>query len=191
MSITMETALEHARAKAVTCCRTEAGETLTPDVLEDPAIFPDLQDTGLLEFPEEALTIEEVLGGTLKVTIDALMPLTPDLVELPEKKITAASAEAEQSTAAEAEAEEKGQAMAGAVATGAAAMDSSDPGPCIHIHIGEGKDITLKIPYGAATPMAAGTGVGLKSGRPLPWRQKRPIPRSCAPSPRNTLTSKK
>ena len=49
MSITAETAQEHAKDPAVLCCRAEAGKVIAPDDLEDPAIFPDLQDSGLLE----------------------------------------------------------------------------------------------------------------------------------------------
>jgi hypothetical protein len=34
----------------------------------------DLEDSGLLEMPENTLTIEQVLGTTLKETTDALVP---------------------------------------------------------------------------------------------------------------------
>lgn len=156
MSITMETALVHAKDKAVTCCRTEAGEILTPEVLEDPAIFPDLEDTGLLEFPEEALTIEEVLGGTLKVTIDALMPLTADMVDLPETTITAEAEEGKSSPE---------DTMENAAVKSAAPMNFGDGlGQFINIHIGEGKDINLQIPYGAAARMAGPGAAGAMVG---------------------------
>ena len=46
MSITAETAQEHAKDPAVLCCRAEAGKVIAPDDLEDPAIFPDLVDSG-------------------------------------------------------------------------------------------------------------------------------------------------
>ena len=39
MSITAETAKEHAHDPAVLCCRAEAGITIEPANLEDPAIF--------------------------------------------------------------------------------------------------------------------------------------------------------
>lgn len=48
MSITAETAKEHAHDPAVLCCRAEAGITIEPANLEDPAIFDDLVDSGLL-----------------------------------------------------------------------------------------------------------------------------------------------
>ena len=151
MSITLETALAHAKDKAVTCCRTEAGEILTPDKLEDPGIFPDLEETGLLEFPEEALTIEEVLGGTLKVTIDALMPLTPDMVDL--KEITSEETHETSDEAVEV-AETRTEVM------NAQPMNFTDSDQYINIHIGEGKDISLKIPYGVAARMTGPGTVG-------------------------------
>ena len=39
MSITAETAKEHAHDPAVLCCRAEAGSTIPPAKLEDPAII--------------------------------------------------------------------------------------------------------------------------------------------------------
>ena len=48
MSITAETAQEHAKDPAVLCCRAEAGTVLSASNLEDPNIFPDLVDSGLL-----------------------------------------------------------------------------------------------------------------------------------------------
>ena len=49
MSITKETALQHKDDPAVTCCRFEAGALVEASILEDPAIFGDLEDSGLLE----------------------------------------------------------------------------------------------------------------------------------------------
>ena len=48
MSITAETAKQHANDPAVLCCRAEEGTVLEPANFEDPAIFPDLIDSGLL-----------------------------------------------------------------------------------------------------------------------------------------------
>ena len=48
MSITAETCKEHAKDPAVLCCRAEAGITIGPENLEDPTIFDDLVDSGLL-----------------------------------------------------------------------------------------------------------------------------------------------
>ena len=80
MSITAETAKNHAKDPAVLCCRAEAGITIEPANLEDPAIFDELVDSGLLNL-EECLTIEQVLGAKLTKTSDSLSPLTVDNVE--------------------------------------------------------------------------------------------------------------
>ena len=48
--------------------------------LEDPAIFPDLVDTGLLSL-DGCLTIGQCLGATLKEVSDSLTPLTPAIVD--------------------------------------------------------------------------------------------------------------
>ena len=64
MSITAETAKEHAKDPAVLCCRAEGGITIQAANLEDPAIFDDLVDSGLLKL-DGTLTIEQVLGAKL------------------------------------------------------------------------------------------------------------------------------
>ncbi len=133
MSITAETAKAHAHDPAVLCCRAEGGITIEPANLEDPAIFDDLVDSGLLNL-DGCLTIEEVLGAKLLKTCDSLCPLTADVVE----GAKAPSAPAE---AAPAEEEVK-EAVPAPVAAPAA-------GGILKIHIGEGKDIDLEIPVGA------------------------------------------
>ena len=80
MSITAETAKAHAKDPAVLCCRAEAGITIEAANLEDPAIFDDLVDSGLLNL-DGALTIEQVLGAKLIKTCDSLCPLTADVLE--------------------------------------------------------------------------------------------------------------
>ena len=79
MSITAETAKAHASDPAVLCCRAEEGITIEPANLEDPAIFDELVDSGLLSL-DGCLTIAQVLGATLTKTSDSLSPLTPDNV---------------------------------------------------------------------------------------------------------------
>src|SRR5699024_2475291 len=66
---------------AVVCCRTEEGTVIEAEHLEDPSIFPDLVDSGLLTIPDNCLKIGEVIGATVTETIDSLSPLTPDIVE--------------------------------------------------------------------------------------------------------------
>lgn len=79
MSISLECAKEHANDPAVLCCRAEEGVVLSSHNLEDPAIFDDLVDSGLLNL-DGCLTIKEVIGATLIKTCDSLTPLTKDLI---------------------------------------------------------------------------------------------------------------
>jgi len=142
MSITAETAKEHANDLAVTCCRFEAGTVIDPTNLEDPVIFPDLEDSGLLEIPANALKIGEVLGAVLKVTVDALTPLTPDVldgVQAMESEVVAEEVKVE-------------SVQAVAPVQTIAPVVSSNAG-VIKIHIGEGRDIQLEIPFGVAQSM--------------------------------------
>ena len=80
MSITAETAKAHENDPAVLCCRAEAGITIEPANLEDPAIFDELVDSGLLNL-DGCLTIGQVLGAKLTKTSDSLCPLTADNVD--------------------------------------------------------------------------------------------------------------
>lgn len=137
MSITAETAKAHAHDPAVLCCRAEAGITIEPANLEDPAIFDDLVDSGLLNL-DGCLTIEEVLGAKLTKTCDSLCPLTNDVLD----GVKAPTTPAEEKAEKEAPAEEA--APAAPVATAATVA-----GGTLKIHIGEGKDINLEIPVGA------------------------------------------
>lgn len=153
MSITNETAKAHANDPAVCCCRFEAGTVVEAANLEDPAIFPDLIDSGLLELPENYLTIGQVLGAKLKVTLDALTPMTTDNVE----GYVDPSAEEE---VVEEEVAEDAAVSVAPVATPAANVG----GGVIRIHIGEGKDINLEIPTGIAGGTVAPAAVGSVEG---------------------------
>ena len=64
---------------AVLCCRAEGGITIQAANLEDPAIFDDLVDSGLLKL-DGTLTIEQVLGAKLVKTCDFSYTTTADLV---------------------------------------------------------------------------------------------------------------
>ncbi|EJO5347911.1 D-proline reductase (dithiol) proprotein PrdA [Clostridium botulinum] len=81
MSMTAEHAEELKNEHAVVCCRTEEGTMLSADNLEDPEIFPDMVDSGLLTIPENCLKVGEVIGAKLLKTVDSLTPLTPDIIE--------------------------------------------------------------------------------------------------------------
>lgn len=147
MSITVETAKAHENDPAVLCCRFEAGTVIEPSNLEDPAIFPDLIDSGLLEIGEDALTIGEVLGAKLLKTSDALTPLTNALVEGAKSKASAAEA----APAAE-EVAEVAEAVAAPAAAASFAPVSGSAGN-VRINIGKGKNITLDIPLSVAAQM--------------------------------------
>ncbi|MBB6218409.1 D-proline reductase (dithiol) PrdA [Anaerosolibacter carboniphilus] len=146
MSITPETAKEHANDLAVVCCRTEAGTIIGAANLEDPAIFPDLEDSGLLQIPKNCLKIGEVLGAKLMKTIDSLTPLTADLLE------------GIQVTNEEKSSEVKEEVKVAAAAPVASMVQAF--GGVVKIHIGEGKDINLEIPLSVAGGMMPGTQCG-------------------------------
>lgn len=137
MSITAELAKEHAKDPAVLCCRAEAGITIEPARLEDPAIFEDLIDSGLLKLPDNVLRIEQVLGTTLKETTDALVPLTADMLD-------------GLSLAAEEPKEEGTQAAAPKEAASSTVNTCFSSGQSVKIHIEEGRGINLEIPLSAA-----------------------------------------
>ena len=141
MSISLEYALENKNAPAVLCCRAEEGLVLSEHNLEDPAIFDDLVDSGLLNL-DGAITIGEALGAKLLGTFDSLTPLTADKIEK--------AAVVEEAPAAEAA---PAAVAAPAVAAPAAA------GGVLKIHIDEGKGIDLELPMGIGAA-AAGAVAG-------------------------------
>ena len=139
MSITAETAKQHANDPAVLCCRAEAGITIEPANLEDPAIFDELVDSGLLNL-DGCLKIGQVLGAKLTKTSDSLSPLTADNMEGYKDSVEEeAPAEEEAPVAKE----------AAPAAAPAATATAKVAGGVLKIHIGEGKDIDLSIPVGA------------------------------------------
>lgn len=154
MSITLETAKEHANDVAVTCCRFEAGTVIAPENLEDPNILPDLEDSGLLEIPGNCLKIGEVLGAKLKVTVDALTPLTHENVE---GAVTVAAKEEEEAKP------EIAEVIAPVAPVATVAPVAAVNGGVVKIHIGEGRNIDLEIPLSVAgqmmgTPVIASQG---------------------------------
>ena len=141
MSITAEIAKQHANDPAVLCCRAEAGIIIEPANLEDPAIFDELVDSGLLNL-DGCLKIGQILGAKLTKTLDSLSPLTADVVEGAKDSVE---------EEAEEEAEEAAEEVAAPAAAPAAAAPAATAvaGGVLKIHIGEGKDIDLSIPVGA------------------------------------------
>ena len=135
MSIELEYALEHKNDPAVLCCRMEPGE-ISHHNLEDPAIFPDLVDTGLLNL-DGCLTIGQCLGATLKETSDSLTPLTAAIVDnIQDPAADEAPAE---------EAAEPAEAAAPAMAVPAGTQVTFGGG-VVKLYIAEGKDIAIEFP---------------------------------------------
>ena len=154
MSITVETAKEHLNDKAVFCCRAEEGIVISPENLEDPGLFDDLVDSGLLSFPDDALTIGQVLGAKLLKTTDALIPITPgiiDAVQGGEEKAEEKQEEVEE-VAAEV------SAPVASVAPVTPVAKTQAPAGVLKLQIGKGENINLEIPLAAiagATASAA------------------------------------
>ena len=175
MSITAETAKAHAKDPAVLCCRAEEGITIEAANLEDPAIFDDLVDSGLLNL-EGVLTIEQVLGAKLKKTCDSLTALTPDVVE------------GYKEVAAEEPVEEKTPKAEEVPAEAPAAPAAPAPvrGGVFKLHIGEGKDINLEIPVG----IMGGAAAPAPAGIPAPVVQAVPVAEEKEARVMGTLTRK-
>jgi D-proline reductase (dithiol) PrdA len=138
MSISAEYAKEHLNDPAVLCCRAEEGTELQPSNFEDPAIFPDLEDSGLLD-TTGALKLGQVLNGsTLTKTVDSLTPVTPDIIDKYDEDFGGAEEAADE----ESEAEEVVPSVGGDVSN----VNVSAVGGVIKLYIGEGKDIAIEFP---------------------------------------------
>ena len=151
MSITVETAKEHLNDKAVFCCRAEEGIVISPENLEDPGLFDDLVDSGLLSFPDDALTIGQVLGAKLLKTTDALIPITPgiiDAVQGGEEKVE------EKQEVVEAPVAEVSAPVA-PVAPVTPVAQTQAPAGVLKLQIGKGENINLEIPLAAIGGQAA------------------------------------
>ena len=134
MSITAETAREHANDPAVLCCRAEEGLVIGPANLEDPAIFDELVDSGLLNL-DGCLTIGQILGAKLTKTCDSLTPVTVDVID--------AIVETKEEDKAVEEVKEE--------VVNKTPVATQVQGGRLKIHIGEGKDINIEIPVGGLT----------------------------------------
>lgn len=156
MAITKETAKEHLNDKAVLCCRAEEGVVIGPENLEDPALFDDLVDSGLLAFPEDALTIGQVLGAKLVKTCDSLVPLTPAVLD----KVQGGEEKVEQ--VEELSVEDKSVSKVAPVApiSSVAPVAPVGTSQVLKLHIDEGRGIDIEIPVSAfAQPTQQNTQV--------------------------------
>lgn len=147
MSLSKEMAEKHKDDVAVLCCRAEAGTVLSEHNLEDPSLFDEMVDMGILEIPEDTLKIGQVIGATLNTTADSLTALTPantdDYSEVVEE-------ESEEEESAETETASANQANAALNTQAGNAVAPKLGNGVVKIHIGEGKNINLEIPLSAA-----------------------------------------
>ncbi|WP_394264694.1 D-proline reductase (dithiol) proprotein PrdA [Anaerococcus octavius] len=147
MSLSKEMAEKHKDDVAVLCCRAEAGTVLSEHNLEDPSLFDEMVDMGILEIPEDTLKIGQVIGATLNTTADSLTALTPantdDYSEVVEE-------ESEEAESAETETASANQANAALNTQAGNAVAPKLGDGVVKIHIGEGKNINLEIPLSAA-----------------------------------------
>jgi len=81
MSITNDTLRQHLKDPAVFCCRRKAGAVIGPGDLEDPSLFKEMLDSGLVTLDPRGLTIEAALGRTLARDCEALTAILPEMVE--------------------------------------------------------------------------------------------------------------
>ena len=151
MSITVETAKEHLNDKAVFCCRAEEGIVIGPENLEDPGLFDDLVDSGLLSFPDDALTIGQVLGAKLLKTTDALIPITPGIIDAVQGGEEKAEEKEEVVEAPVAEV----SAPVAPVAPVTPVAQVQAPAGVLKLQIGKGENINLEIPLAAIAGQAA------------------------------------
>jgi D-proline reductase (dithiol) PrdA len=81
MSMSKEKAMSQLNEPAVLCCRRERGTVISEADLEDPGIFADLRDSGLLDLPEGGLSIGAALGRTLSADVEALTAIDAGMIE--------------------------------------------------------------------------------------------------------------
>ncbi len=135
MSITQETLKHHLKDPAIFCCRREKGTVIGAADLEDPGLFEDMIDAGLLTLSENALTIEQVLGSTLLSDVEALTPITKDVLD----KVNQVETVPVPTTTVK---EEKERTMTSSTYVGGTDM--------IHVSIDKLEGLSLDIPVGVA-----------------------------------------
>lgn len=141
MSITRETLEKHLKDPAIFCCRRQKGLVISAADLEDPSLFDDMVEAGLLTLSPEGLRIEQVLGSTLLTDVEALTPITKEVLD----KVNEV-AEQEEKSPAQAPAEEETKPLI-TTSIGGDGM--------IHIEIGKAEKIEgLKLDV----PVSVGTG---------------------------------
>ncbi|MDR2893160.1 MAG: D-proline reductase (dithiol) proprotein PrdA [Deltaproteobacteria bacterium] len=138
MSMTKEHAEQYKDKPAVVCCRATKGTVITAAELEDPGIFPDLEESGLITITPETLTVGEVIGATLTRDVDGLTSLTAAMLDGVTKKAEAAPAP-----------------VAAAAPAAAAPVAAACCGGVLHIKADSVTGLDLTIPlggFGGAVP---------------------------------------
>ena len=162
MSITKETLEQHLKDPAIFCCRRQKGLVIGAADLEDPTLFDDMVESGLLTLSPEGLRIEQVLGSTLLTDVEALTPITRDVLD----KVNAS----EEAPAAETKIQESTEAFAPVIKT------SAGGNGMIHIEIGKAEkleNLVMDIPVFAGP--AAAAPVPAPAEEPVPAGEKRVI----------------
>lgn len=157
MSITKETLEQHLKDPAIFCCRRQKGLVIGAADLEDPSLFDDMVEAGLLELSDEGLRIEQVLGCTLLQDVEALTPITKEVLD----KVN------EVETMAKEEATKEKEAFAPVIKT------SVGGNGMIHIEIGKAEkleNLSMDIPIfsgvTSATTVADGRSVATEASMP-------------------------
>ena len=148
MSMTKEQAEAHLADPAVFCCRRQKGLTISAADLEDPDIFDDMEEAGLLKLSPDGLTVAEVLGATLTQDVEALTPITAGVLDHVNAKAAAPAAETTSAPAAPAPAAE----------AKAAPISTTMTGGTMHIQIDAAEKISglsIDIPLGGLGAKAA------------------------------------
>ena len=153
MSMTKEQAEAHLADPAVFCCRRQKGLTISAADLEDPGIFDDMEEAGLLKLSADGLTVAEVLGATLTQDVEALTPITADVLDHVNAKAGAPAAPAPAPAPA-------APALAAAPAPAPVApVATTMTGGTMHIEIGAAEKLaglSIDIPLGGcAAPSVA------------------------------------
>lgn len=169
MSITNETLQQHLKDPAIFCCRRQKGLVISAADLEDPGLFDDMEEAGLLKLSPDGLKIEQVLGSTLLCDVEALTPITKDVLD----KVNEV-AEPEAPKAVEEKEAPKASAM---TASSAPTIKTTTGGNgMIHIEIDKAEGLKLDLPVfaggavsteaaasqSAASATAAPTAEGIK-----------------------------
>lgn len=167
MSITNETLQKHLKDPAIFCCRRQKGLVISAADLEDPSLFDDMEEAGLLTLSPDGLRIEQVLGSTLLTDVEALTPITKDVLDKINKT--------EETPAKEAVSEPATEVPAPAIQT------STGGNGMIHIEIGRVENLehlSLDIPAFAGAPMAAAAPAAAPAEAPKEEKKEKKVIRT-------------